>query len=142
MYFQIVCTTDEESHIREMPSGREPIDPLNIGYTDWIAAGNTPAKVAGNKYVSIASDGTVTYDSTTAAVDATAAVWAQVRAQRDGRIAAITWRAERYERQTAAGIPTNDTSAQYQAVLTYIQALRDITTQTDPTAITWPEVPA
>lgn len=71
-----VYTDAATSHIREVSEGelyREPIDPLNIGYTDWIAAGNTPAKVAGNKYVTIAEDGTVTYDSTTAAADAAAA---------------------------------------------------------------------
>ncbi|MDD1695078.1 MAG: phage tail assembly chaperone [Methanoregula sp.] len=109
-----------------------------IGLKNW--SGDIPL-VAGNTYVTI-SGSTVTYDSTGASAAATTAAWEQVRGDRNARIAAIEWRAARYERQVAAGITTNDTAEQYQAVLVYIQALRDITKQADPTAITWPEVPA
>jgi hypothetical protein len=106
---------------------------------DWT--GSIPA-VAGNQYITIDAQGNVTFDAAKQAADQLAAEWDQVRVQRDGLIAAILWRAERYERQIAAKIPTNDTENQYLEVLLYIQTLRDITKQTDPLNITWPVVPA
>jgi len=141
--YDSVYTDATTSHIREVSDDgifREPIDPVNDGYADWISSGNIPEKVAGNPYVTINADG-VTYDRVGAAAAATAAAWEQVRAQRDGLITAITWRAERYERQVAAKLPTNDTETQYLDVLLYIQALRDVTKQADPNKIEWPVMP-
>lgn len=54
---------------------------------------------------------------------------AEIRAERDRRIDAMRWRIERYQTQLAAGLPTTDTAEQYQAVLMYVQALRDIPEQ-------------
>jgi len=140
--FQKKYTTGTDFIIVELfedGTSREGIDPGNYDtYKNW--EGKIPA-VSGSPFVTIVVDGTVTYDSAGAAAAATAAAWGQARAQRDSLITAILWRAERYERQMAGNIPTNDTAAQYQAVLLYIQALRDITLQPDPTAIAWPVVP-
>ncbi len=97
--------------------------------------------VSGSPFVTVDKKGVTSYDSTGAAAAITAAAWAQVRSQRDGLINAILWRAERYERQKAAGLPTNDTENQYLEILLYIQALRDITKQADPGKIEWPVVP-
>ncbi len=65
----------------------------------------------------------------------------EVRAERDKRIDAVRWRIERYQTQTAAGLETTDTTEQYQAVLMYIQALRDVPEQAGfPDTIEWPEI--
>lgn len=67
---------------------------------------------------------------------------AEVRAERDRRIDALRWRIERYQTQTAAGIPTTDTAEQYQTILMYIQALRDVPEQDGfPDNIVWPDKP-
>jgi len=69
---------------------------------DWLAVpGNTPEKVAGNKYVTIAKDGTVTYDPATAAADAKAAQWVQVRGQRDALMADTDYVITRHTEQSA-----------------------------------------
>lgn len=66
---------------------------------------------------------------------------AEVRAERDRRIDAARWRIERYQTQTAAGIDTTDTAEQYQALLIYVQALRDVPEQEGfPDNIRWPEI--
>lgn len=66
---------------------------------------------------------------------------AEVRAERERRIDAIRWRIERYQTQEAAGIETTDTAEQYQAVLMYIQALRDVPEQAGfPDNIVWAEL--
>ena len=63
------------------------------------------------------------------------------RAERDRRIDVVRWRIERYQTQTAAGLPTTDTAEQYQAVLMYVQALRDVPAQEGfPDNIVWPEI--
>lgn len=66
---------------------------------------------------------------------------AEVRAERERRIDAIRWRIERYQTQEAAGIETTETAEQYQALLMYIQALRDVPEQAGfPDNIVWPEL--
>lgn len=66
---------------------------------------------------------------------------AEVRAERDRRIDAVRWRIERYQTQEAAGIETTETAEQYQALLMYIQALRDVPEQAGfPDTIEWPEI--
>lgn len=149
IYFVQVYTDATTSHIREVSGGgicREPIDPANIGYTDWLAAGNVPQKVAGNKYVTIGTDGTVTYDSTTATADENAAQWETVRATRDSRLVETDYFLLRYQEQAdlvVAGkmAATKNTAAEVLAVKEYRQALRDITTQSDPYNIAWPTKP-
>ena len=67
---------------------------------------------------------------------------AQVRAERDAKIHAINWRLERYERQKAIGIATNDTDDWYKAALQYLQDLRDVPVQAGfPEHIQWPQEP-
>lgn len=65
----------------------------------------------------------------------------EVRAERDRRIDAVRWRIERYQTQAAAGLETTETAEQYQAVLMYVQALRDVPEQEGfPDTIEWPEI--
>ena len=67
---------------------------------------------------------------------------AEVRAERERRIDAIRWRIERYQTQEAAGIETTDTAEKYQALLMYIQALRDVPEQDGfPDNVVWPDKP-
>ncbi|WP_213757850.1 tail fiber assembly protein [Delftia sp. WY8] len=61
-----------------------------------------------------------------------AQAWAAVRAQRDTRLAACDWVTLRAQ-ETGEPVP--------EAWRVYRQALRDITGQPDPLAITWPEAP-
>jgi len=139
--FQKRYTTDKDFVIVEMfedGTSRAGIDSENYEtYKNW--PGKIP-NTSGSPFVYIDEKGNVTYDSAGAATATTALAWAQVRSQRDGLITAITWRAERFERQKAANIPTADTAAQYLGVLLYIQALRDITKQNDPHKIIWPVI--
>ena len=74
----------------------------------------------------------------------TDAVLAQMaRMRRDLLISMVQWRATRYEHQTALSVATADTHEQYVAVLTYIQALRDVPSQSGfPATIDWPVAPA
>lgn len=66
---------------------------------------------------------------------------AEIRAERDRRIDAIRWRIERYQTQLAAGLETTDTAEQYQALLIYVQNLRDIPEQAGfPNIIEWPVI--
>lgn len=66
----------------------------------------------------------------------TQAMWTSIRAERDARIRAITWRYERYARHERLGLTQVDSIT---ALDNYIQALADIPqTQTDPYDIVWP----
>lgn len=66
---------------------------------------------------------------------------AKMRKERDRRIDAVRWRIERYQTQAAAGLETTETAEQYQALLMYIQALRDVPEQAGfPDNIVWPEI--
>jgi hypothetical protein len=62
--------------------------------------------------------------------EAPAIEWKSVRAERNARLAACDW----------TQLP--DASADATAWATYRQALRDITTQSDPFNIVWPALPA
>lgn len=66
-------------------------------------------------------------------------LWKEIREQRDEKINNFEWRISRYLSETRQGInPTTDTISQLD---TYVQALRNITKQTDPSNITWPSIP-
>jgi hypothetical protein len=66
----------------------------------------------------------------------TNALWNAIRQERDKRIAAVTWRYERYARHARLGIEQIDNIEDLDA---YIQALADIPqNQTDPYDIVWP----
>ena len=63
---------------------------------------------------------------------ATAELWAQVRAKRDGLLGQNDW----------TQMPDSPlTTAQTTTWAVYRQALRDITQQADPAAVVWPAVP-
>lgn len=65
----------------------------------------------------------------------------EVRAERDRRIDAVRWRIERYQTQASVGLETTETVEQYQAVLMYVQALRDVPEQEGfPDTIEWPDI--
>ncbi len=67
---------------------------------------------------------------------------AQVRAQRDAKLTACEWMATRHRDQIDAGAATTLTAAQYQELLTYRPALRDITAQAGfPVDVTWSSAP-
>lgn len=65
--------------------------------------------------------------------------WSEVRAERDRRMDAFSWRLERHARQARLGTePTDDIAA----LDAHMQALADITGQADPFSIEWPTPPA
>jgi hypothetical protein len=61
--------------------------------------------------------------------------WAEVRIERDQRMKDFEWHYTRYERQTRLSLPTTDNISDLDA---YMQALADITLQSDPYNIVWP----
>ncbi len=61
--------------------------------------------------------------------------WINIRKQRDEKIKEVEWRYNRYYRHERLGLPQIDS---LQNLDTYIQALADITKQTNPYAIIWP----
>ena len=61
--------------------------------------------------------------------------WNIVREQRDEKIKEVEWRYSRYYRHERLNLPQVDS---LQNLDTYIQALADITKQTNPYAIVWP----
>lgn len=62
-------------------------------------------------------------------------LWDEIRRVRDQKIADIEWRYNRYARHQRLSIAQIDDINVLDA---YVQALADITTQEDPTNITWP----
>lgn len=62
-------------------------------------------------------------------------LWDEIRRIRDQKIADIEWRYNRYARHQRLSIAQIDDISVLDA---YVQALADITTQEDPTNITWP----
>ena len=65
--------------------------------------------------------------------------WSYVRHQRDTMMADTDWRYLRYDRELRLGLtPTDD----IQKLDLYMQALADITQQSDPFNIVWPELNA
>jgi len=65
-----------------------------------------------------------------------------IRAERDAKLTACEWMVTRHRDQVDAGAGTTLTAVQYQELLTYRQALRDITGQDGfPTNVVWPELP-
>jgi hypothetical protein len=61
--------------------------------------------------------------------------WNLIRGERDTKMKDFEWRYTRYDRQLRLGEPTVDDLTLMDA---YMQALADITTQTDPFNIIWP----
>ena len=63
-------------------------------------------------------------------------LWSEVRENRDSMIQNVEWRIMRYHSEVRLGITT--TTDSISDLDTYIQGLRDITNQSDPSSITWP----
>lgn len=64
------------------------------------------------------------------------------RAQRDSLMSQCDWVVNRHRDQIDSGAATTLSPTQYQAWLTYRQALRDISKQTDwPATVAWPTAP-
>lgn len=68
-------------------------------------------------------------------VDQVLVQWNEVRKLRDQKINEFDWKYNRYDRQVRLGLPTTDN---IEALDAYIQALCDVTTQSDPFNIIWP----
>ena len=66
------------------------------------------------------------------------ALWDDVRNTRNNLIESTVWRIQRYESQIRMGRDPDDDIRQLD---NYVQSLRDITTQADPSAIVWPTPP-
>jgi hypothetical protein len=66
-------------------------------------------------------------------------IWASIRKQRDTRIKDVEWRYNRYYRHERLGLPQVDS---IEMLDNYVQALADITKQSDPLNITWPSMEA
>lgn len=64
--------------------------------------------------------------------------WMIVRSERDESIRNVEWRIMRHQSEVRLGITT--TTDNISNLDTYVQALRDITKQSDPYNITWPNI--
>jgi hypothetical protein len=64
--------------------------------------------------------------------------WQTIRFKRDEKIKEVEWRIFRYQSQTRLGVPTADSEEKIHIIDEYIEDLRNITQQTDPTNIIWP----
>lgn len=102
-----------------------------IEYSEIIEVEKEPVFVNGHFY----------FAGEAPAEEYSAELAAEVRAERDRRINATRWRIERYQTQASAGLETTETVEQYQAVLMYVQALRDVPEQAGfPDNIVWPAI--
>lgn len=71
------------------------------------------------------------------------ALAAAARSRRDAEIAALRWMVDRQADQVALGVATFFSAAEFAALLTHLQALRDVPDQPGfPTTIVWPVPPA
>ena len=64
--------------------------------------------------------------------------WREIRHMREAEINAAEWRISRYNSERRLEIPTTDNIADLDQ---YVQALRDITKQSDPFNVEWPARP-
>lgn len=65
----------------------------------------------------------------------------KIRRIRNKKIEEIQWRTQRYTEQVSMGVKTTDNKENYEAVLKYIQELRDIPEQKEfPENVLWPEL--
>ena len=63
--------------------------------------------------------------------------WEEVRNTRNRLINDISWRIQRYDSEIRRGVEPTD---RIDLLDDYIQRLRDVTKQTDPFSISWPNV--
>lgn len=106
-----------------------------LGYEPLVSPSNTVVN----------TDGTITF--TPSEPPSNDEPFSRLRSERDIRIADVLWMRERHADELALGRKTSLTPEQYTALLTYIQALRDLPAQ--PGApwdgggelTPWPELP-
>lgn len=67
--------------------------------------------------------------------------WDTVKSKRDFKIKSIEWRFFRNIREKHLGILKKDADNKITELHQYCQYLADITSQSDPDNITWPQVP-
>lgn len=92
------------------------IEVLEWTGTDWMVRNKTPEELQAENDV----------------------LWSEIRAERDNRIEAVTWRYERYARHARLNLTQLDNIADLD---NYVQALADIPqTQSDPKNIDWPNL--
>ena len=87
------------------------------GYENIISPANTVVN----------ADGSITF--TPPEPPSTDELFSRLRVERDTRISAVLWMRERHADELELGKETSLTPEQYTALLTYIQALRDIPAQ-------------
>ena len=88
-----------------------------LGYEHLVSPTNT----------TVASDGSITF--TPPEPPSEEELLNRLRIERDARINSVLWMRERHADELALGKETTLTPEQYTALLTYIQALRDLPTQ-------------
>lgn len=124
-----------------LSDGRTRTDPSTFTVEEITDAGyvevSNPPFVSGIEVLEWNGTEWVVRDKTAEEIQAEMdALWSSVRAERDTKISAVTWRYERYARHARLNLPQVDDIANLDV---YIQALADIPqTQTDPQNIVWP----
>jgi len=127
-----------DGSVRTDPSSFTEDEIADVGY---VFAGFAPAHDGTTQKVTWNGTAWVVSDKTEAELKAEQDVlWDEIRDQRKQKIDAVEWRISRWLSETRQGVsPTTDTISELDA---YMQALRDITKQSDPTNISWPSEPA
>lgn len=119
---------------RTDPSTFTPEELADAGY---IAVDNFPSNTQSNQVVEWTGTGWNVRNMTEQElIDQTARKWYEVRAMRDKLLTDLDWRFLRYQSQVRLGLTPTDDIVELD---TYAQALRDITLQSDPDTIEWPQ---
>lgn len=120
----LVINVDSEAELdRHIAKGWSVISESEIiasgmrGYENLVGPTNTIVN----------QDGTITF--TPPAPPSEGELFSRLRSERDVRLSAVLWMRERHSDELALGKETSLTPEQYTALLTYIQALRDIPAQ-------------
>ena len=123
--------------VRTDPSSFTAEELADVGY---VFAGFAPEIDSKTQKVTWAGTTWVVSDKTAEDIQADQNVlWAEIRIQRDQLISEFEWRISRYLSETRQGMTTTDAIAELDA---YMQALRDVTSQSDPANISWPTKPS
>ena len=124
-------------HVRTDPSSFTDEELADVGY---VFAGFAPEIDSQTQKATWSGTAWVVSDKTAEELQVKQdALWAEIRIQRDRLISDFEWRISRCLSQTRQGVTTTDAIADLDA---YMQALRDVTTQSDPSNISWPTKPA
>lgn len=109
----------------------------DLADTGWLIVENPP-NVNYNQKVSWSGSGWVVTDLSADELAAVIALeWNDVVSKRNSLLADVDWRFMRYHSELRQGRqPTDDLAS----LDVYTQALRDITTQTDPFNLIWPQL--